>query len=35
MNRGSSSKPVPPATSAKAGNTLPMVALRVSGDDEL
>ena len=35
MGGGSSSKPAPAATSARPGNTLPMVALRVSGDDEL
>jgi flagellar basal body-associated protein FliL len=35
MNRGSSSEIAPATTGAKPGNTLPMVALRVSGDDEL
>lgn len=35
MGGGSSSKPAPAATSARPGNTLPMVALRVSGDEEL
>lgn len=35
MGGGSSSKAAPAATGAKPGNTLPMVALRVSGDEEL